>query len=248
MPTPVDMNTREYWLIAWVGELSIWTTLWLVKASFLALCWIIFHVSASFRKAWWVVAVYTALGYWPIILMHLWNCGVPSNVFNPVACIIAISEASSDGRFLTIAATEGALHLSSELLILALPLVFIQQLQMSKAQKLSAAGVFGVVIITITLGSLRTMAYVANDSEFHSNVSASVGEIGGTLEPPLAVLVCALLPYKVLLTKFQERKERAAIKRQNAESKNRATAPLPRRHNTRRNFGIQDSITELEMA
>ena len=248
IPNEYDVNTRKYWVLQWVANVVIWTPLWLVKASFLSLCWIIFHVSPGFRKAWWVVAIYTAFSYWPVLLVHLWNCGNPSNVFTPAVCIIYHTDPSTRGHFLTTSIIEAAFHLSSELCILALPLFFIRQLQMSRSSKFSAAGIFGVIIIIITMGSLRTMAYVSNDAEFNSIVSQNISNIMQELETPLEVLVGALPPYKVLITKFQKRKEEAARKRQEAESTNKARAPPPPTGNIRRNVGVQDSITELEMA
>ena len=245
IPAMDDLNTSACWLDNFLSLFFLWNTLWMVKASFLALCWMIFNVSATFRKVWWAVAVYTALSYWPVILMHLWGCGAPSDFINPVACISFYQSApTSYGRFLIISIIEAALHLSSELLILALPLVFIKQLQMSKVQKLSAAAIFGVIIITITIGSLRTMSYIANDLGFNADVSNYIATCTEDVEPALTVLVCALPPYKILLLKAQERKEKAAEKRQDDENAHKMAAPPP----PRRNIGIQDSITDLEMA
>lgn len=61
----------------------MWTTLYLVKATFLSLFWFIFNVSERFRKAGWVVTIYTFLTYWPIVLSEIWKCGSPSDYDNP---------------------------------------------------------------------------------------------------------------------------------------------------------------------
>lgn len=147
-----------------------------------------------------------------------------------------------------LSAMKAALHFSSELLILVLPLIFIKNLQMSKVQKVNAAGIFGIVIITITTGTLRTIAALCWDLNFNNNGSITLEQIMNFFEPPLAVIVCALPAYKVLLSKLQKRKKKAAEARQNAASVNVAVVPPPERSKPMRNVGVQDSITELEMA
>lgn len=67
-------------------DMLLWAILYLVKASFLALMWSIFKVSAGFRKAWWVVTIYTFITFWPIFLSELWQCGGPSTYDDAQAC------------------------------------------------------------------------------------------------------------------------------------------------------------------
>lgn len=61
-----------------------WTTIYTVKASFLALYWEIFAaVSKRFRIAWIVLTVYISLSFAITILSYFWHCGLPADLINP---------------------------------------------------------------------------------------------------------------------------------------------------------------------
>ena len=179
--------------------LLFWSTLWLVKASFLAFCWSIFHVSSTFRRIWWAVAIYTFLSYWPIILMRLWRVGSPSEYADPAA-YFAFKGTSARNRYQVITtAISIALHTSSELFIFVLPAVFISRLQMSRTRKVSAAAVFAVTIVIIALGFVRNLFELSIYLGKPLNVRGDFDTILGSFEPGAAVIVCALPALSVLL-------------------------------------------------
>ena len=195
-------------------SLLLWTSLYFVKASFLALCWNIFKISTRFRKVWLCVVVYNLLTYIAIIVWVTWPCYRP---FDPsIPCILSDEDYAwyrPDGH-----AYEAALHSTSEALILILPLIWIKSLQMSTAQKLGAASVFAITIIDIVMGLLRN---VAQSLLFRGDPVSDVLEVivdnTLVLEISLAVIVCALPAYKVLLPGSKKR-------RVSAESPNPAIA------------------------
>lgn len=69
----------------------MWTTLYLVKASFLALIWSIFKVSPRFQVAWWIIAIYTFLTFWVVLLSLLWQCGSPSLYDSAEVCYTLVA-------------------------------------------------------------------------------------------------------------------------------------------------------------
>lgn len=114
LPATTDPTTPVDWKIGLASLSLFWTTLWCAKASFLALCWIIFRVSTTFRKAWWAVTIYTVLTYCPVLIRNLWQCGNPLNHANPTICLDSLREnvpIAFDGVIM-------ACHISSEILIL----------------------------------------------------------------------------------------------------------------------------------
>ena len=117
--------------------LLLWTTLYLVKASFMALYWSIFNVSSKFRKAWWTVAFFTLSTFIPIFILEFWQCGDPADYANPTVC-----ENYSGSYNISILIVDIVLHTCSDVLLVALPLVFIRNLHMTTAKKLSVAAVF----------------------------------------------------------------------------------------------------------
>ena len=181
-------------------SLLLWTSLYLVKASFLALCWNIFKVSTRFRKVWLCVVVYNLLTYIAIMVWITWPCYTPFDASIP--CQLSDDDLlwfQADGH-----AFFAALHSTSEALILILPLIWIKSLQMSRAQKLGAASVFAITIIDIIVGLVRN---VAQSLFFRGGGVSDVLEVivdnTYVLEASLAVIVCALPAYKVLLPSSQ---------------------------------------------
>ena len=186
-------------------SMLLWSNLWMVKASFLAFCWTIFHPSPKFRKAWWVLVVYTFLSYWPIVLAQLWQAGDPSQYANPDA--FQTFQATAGNRSASIVTGMAAtLHASSEILILALPLAFINKLHMSRARKVSAAAVFAVTIIDIILGIVRNVAEICYYQGYGVDNSFTLFTVLESCEPGIAVIVCAMPAYKVLLPSLFQRR------------------------------------------
>lgn len=58
------------------------TTLWLVKATFLLLYREIFWINKSFRKAWWAVTSFIFITYWVTVAGALTQCGPVQNSFS----------------------------------------------------------------------------------------------------------------------------------------------------------------------
>ena len=186
------------------SNMLMWTTLYLVKATFLALTWNIFEISAGFRKAWWAVTVYTFLTFWPDVLSELWACGSPADYASPQACVSANVELEVQRtpiyfRF--------ALHLSTECFILVLPIAEIRKMHMPLAKKISVAAVFALIVIDIIAGIVRSVVtmFAANGTSV-TDIAYEVATICSVIEPAIAVLVCSLPPYRALVFKFRFRK------------------------------------------
>ena len=223
------------------SSMLLWTTLYLVKASFLALCWIIFNVWNKFRWAWWAVAIYTFLTFWPIVLWALWQCGSPSNYADPVACS-SLTDFQNQWYEIVGGAFETALHVSSDILILVLPLAFIRKLHMSRIQKFSAASVFALVTIDIIMGLMRNitkLTYFLNDSP---DLSYQIATTMQFFEPGLAVIVCALPAYRVLLPNSQKRRNQLKEPLRGAFER---TPPI-RRDNSTQTLDAEYAMRETE--
>ena len=186
-------------------SLLLWTTLYLVKGSFLALCWNIFKVSSRFRILWRFVVVYNILTYLAIILWVMWPCYKPFDPSTPCS----LSPSDDSWSHATGSALEAAFHSTSEALILLLPLIWIKTLQMSTAQKLGAISVFAVIIIDIVMGLLRNITTSLYYRGYSFDTLLVITNVMVVLEPSLAVIVCALPVYKVLLPGSRRRRRLA---------------------------------------
>jgi hypothetical protein len=79
--TPPDPNDFEWVLKMNVANIILfWCTIYTVKASFLALYYLIFNPSRAFRIAWWSVAAYTVLSFLITFLAVFWHCQSPPDV------------------------------------------------------------------------------------------------------------------------------------------------------------------------
>ena len=102
-----------------------------------------------------------------------------------------------------------AFHISSDVFILALPLVFIGRIQTSRARKVSVAGIFALIIIDIVCGILRNAgALCASLNVTTTDTCISIGLVMDVCEPSIAVIVCALPAYRVLLPSEGKRRYR----------------------------------------
>ena len=199
------------------SDFLLWATLFSVKASFLAIMWSIFNVSATFRRLWWAVVVYTLIGFLVCVISELWTCGSPSDFGNFDICMDALSSTTS-----VVSSTPDLLkvvfHISSDLVILALPLFYINRLQMSRAKKISVAAVFALIIIDIVTGILRNSSSICEDSPstWNSSVCIDLNIITTVLELSIAVVVCALPAYRAILPSSRKRRYESMELRRNA--------------------------------
>ena len=194
------------WLELYLAQVFLyWTAIYAVKASFLALCWYVFRVSSRFRKAWWIVTVFTFLTYWPIVLPQLWTCGSPADYANPLACSDFLEEGISP-ILIAQAAISLALHASSDFMILLLPLPFIKELQMPRIRKVGVTAVFAIITIDIVVGILKNTAKLCIGLGYNVDINAQIVIAMQMCEASIAVIVCALPAYGVLLPSAQRRR------------------------------------------
>ena len=104
-----------------------------------------------------------------------------------------------------------ALHASSDLFILALPLAFIHQLHMSRGKKVSVASVFAVIAVDILMGVLRNGAVVWAGLGVGVEVNEELAIWMENLEAGVAVLVCAAPAYGVLLPAARRRMREGVV-------------------------------------
>ena len=67
----------------WQAAFSIcfMVSLWFVKLSFLLFYRLLFEASVAFRKAWWVVMIFTLVTFWAPFAGLLTSCGPTSNMW-----------------------------------------------------------------------------------------------------------------------------------------------------------------------
>ena len=189
-------------------NLLMWTTIYAVKASFLALLWNVFSVSANFRRLWWVITVYTFLTFWVIFLSEFWQCGSPTNYADSQACFETKENSLISTPWVGIPLWPRAfLHISSDIFIMLLPIAQIRKLHMSTFKKIGVVATFALILINIAMGLVKSATvlylYVHGGS---SDIWSLVWMVLSYVEPALAVIVCALPAYRILLPSSNRRR------------------------------------------
>lgn len=184
-----------------------WTTLYSVKASFLALIWSVFRVSATFRRFWWAITIYTFLAFWITFLSNFWQCGSPSNYADPEACVHNTVWVAQKAYVVDPSWLYAVFHISTDCFILVLPMAYIRRLHIPTPKKIAVAATFAIVIIDIIMGIIKRVSVISallygenNDFVYQMNI------VCGYVEPALAVIVCALPVYRVLLPSSRRRR------------------------------------------
>ena len=189
-PTASDEDVITSLKIDFANQLLFWTSLFLVKASFLATYYIVFSVSKAFKRAWWLLAVYIGVSYVAIMLSVLWDCGAPTSYDNPAACASINKHTRVRIQIFWV-----TLNVVGDLLLVALPLFMLRRLQMSSVHKWCLAGIFAIIVLDMLFDLLR--AVYSLDSLLKKNLFANVA--WAVCEPAVAVIVCALPSYRSLL-------------------------------------------------
>ena len=107
---------------------------------------------------------------------------------------------------------------------------------MSTGKKIGVAAVFALIVIDIICGIIRNVSFISTKySSYTDQISVNISYVMGVGEPALAVIVCTLPVYRVLLPS-KTSKERSPQQRQ---SRNRFLVG-------RRNFAPVESVEGLE--
>lgn len=77
-----DAFYREYLQCRVAVTLLVFFVLWTVKVTFLILCRILFDVSRTFLRMWWVVVSLTFASFWVCVGITLTLCGSASDLYS----------------------------------------------------------------------------------------------------------------------------------------------------------------------
>jgi hypothetical protein len=84
--TGLILHTEEYLRYEFPIVILFWTVLWCVKAGFLALYFKLFRELPFYRRAWYILAIFTFLAYGGCLITLCTSCGHISNFFKFNQC------------------------------------------------------------------------------------------------------------------------------------------------------------------
>ncbi|KAI4110553.1 MAG: hypothetical protein LQ345_006978 [Seirophora villosa] len=188
-PPLTDPFYRHYLQLRLVVTLLVFMVLWSVKATFLIFYRLLFDVSQTFLRLWWVAVALTFATFWVCIGSTFTLCGSASDLYDFRKCSSA--KALHDIR--TTYKYWCALNVGTDLIVMALPLYMLSGLQLRPTQKAILGGVFSLGLVVPIVDILRTVESL--ESGTFSGVA-----LWSSLEVTIAVIVASLPLYRVLLT------------------------------------------------
>lgn len=78
---PSDADLLRYFRLELSVSLLFWITIHLVKLAFLLLYRLLFGVSRSFMRVWWIVCAFTLVVFLICFISDFWICETPQTIF-----------------------------------------------------------------------------------------------------------------------------------------------------------------------
>ncbi|KAL8823496.1 MAG: hypothetical protein Q9191_005801 [Dirinaria sp. TL-2023a] len=188
-PPLTDPFYRKYLQLRLVVTLLVFMVLWSVKATFLIFYRLLFDVSEAFIRVWWAAVALTFATFWVCIGSTFTLCGSASDLYNFEKC-------SSPKALHDIRATYKywcALNVTTDLVVMILPLFMLHGLQLGAFQKITLAGAFSLGFVVAIFDILRTV------ESLQSGTFSGVA-LWSSLEVTIAVIVGSLPLYRALIT------------------------------------------------
>ncbi|KAL2265999.1 hypothetical protein VTJ83DRAFT_5351 [Remersonia thermophila] len=170
-----------------------WTILWSVKASFLAVFYRFVKPFPILRRLWWAVAAFALLAYIGCWLASSLTCSPPSDYFKPGKCN-SPHELWMQKLNVVYSTT---VDISSDVMIMALPISILPSLQLDLRRKIGLAVAFSLGFIIIAVACVR-MTQVLTPSGTVDLIGLA---IWGAVETSAAIIVGCLPPLKALLSR-----------------------------------------------
>lgn len=145
-------QTQTYLRFQFPIVILFWTVLWSVKGAFLALYWRLFRDLTWYRRAWFVLAVFTVLAYGGCVTTLALSCGPDvGNFFGFNTCASPQNVWASN--FSVYFST--AVDVFTDLCIMAMPLRLIYNINVSFKQKLGLVCLFSLGFVMIVFAIIR---------------------------------------------------------------------------------------------
>lgn len=154
-----------------VNNVFLYAIMWIVKVAFLLLYRQVFNCSRNFIRVWWAVLAFTILSYIPPFAAVVHTCAGASTLAQYKACNSGGSFRNAKLIFTCV------LNVVSDLMVMALPVWMISQLQMNVRQKIGLGFVFSIAILCVALDILRTVEAVAENQALYTVIEVNFSVI-----------------------------------------------------------------------
>ncbi|EKJ68339.1 hypothetical protein FPSE_11347 [Fusarium pseudograminearum CS3096] len=190
---PEEMLAQRHQLAKWQFPIikMFWIILWSVKASFLAIFWRLVQPFVIIRRTWYFVCFFTASALLVCVICSIFTCNTPSDYFRG-SCDSPREQWRQN--FNVIFST--TVDVTSDLMIMALPIAVLPSLQLDRKKKIGLGIVFSLGVIIISVAVVRMSQVIVK-----RQVDLVGLAIWGAVETATALVVGSLPALKGLLTR-----------------------------------------------
>ncbi|KAL4933184.1 uncharacterized protein BDV17DRAFT_286864 [Aspergillus undulatus] len=169
-----------------------WTVLWSVKASLLALFWVMTDSLPHYRRWWWALVAFCIASYAGCWFASGFTCHPPSSFFQFLQCRKPIDRR---GSVATIAYST-AVDIFTDLLIMGFSLWIVWSTSVTMRQKVGLFTVFSLGFIIIAFAVLRAINITGKTYTDQAAIA-----VWGIAESSISVIVGCLPPFKTFLSR-----------------------------------------------
>ncbi|KUI59523.1 hypothetical protein VP1G_06755 [Cytospora mali] len=194
VPGPrIYTDVRRYLNAQITVQILFYTTLLLVKLSFLSFFRRLGHNVSRQKYIWWPVLVFSVITYVVSIADIQFKC-----YSSPVDFVLTWC-ASAEANDFTMATMKAnmALDVTSDFLIMVIPISLMWNVQMRFAKKMAFIGLFSLSIITIVIAIVRTTRVTTSRSSTGMDDSSFLWMWSG-VQAPLAIIIACLAAFPQL--------------------------------------------------
>ncbi|KAJ3485602.1 hypothetical protein NLG97_g6778 [Lecanicillium saksenae] len=177
-----------------VVQFFFWLTLWAVKWSLLFMFKRLTEGLPLYTQIWWGVLVYSVLVFIGCCISNFTSCSSMKAWFTAGACSTSARDARAKEISLWFSL---AADLSTDLLIMAVPLRVLWNLKISRIEKISIGLVFAVGLITMATAIIRSVSL--NSSSSTGQVSTTWLMLWAGIEGAVAIIVGCLPSFAIFI-------------------------------------------------
>ncbi|KAK3179175.1 hypothetical protein K4F52_009364 [Lecanicillium sp. MT-2017a] len=211
-----------------VVQFFFWLTLWAVKWSLLFMFRRLTEGLPAYNNVWWAVLVFSILTFIGACVSNFTSCSSMHAWFTAGECSTPRdAKAKEISLWFSLAG-----DLSTDLLIMAVPIRVLWYLRISLLEKIGIGGIFAVGIITMVTAIIRSVSLDSSTSG--GQVSTTWLMLWAGIEGAVAILVGCLPSFAVFI-----RGRVAASRNGNSNTNQSDPAGLPNSHERRMDADIQ---------
>ncbi|OAA79096.1 hypothetical protein LEL_02582 [Akanthomyces lecanii RCEF 1005] len=190
LPEDLVVMLKEFFVV----QFFFWLTLWAVKWSLLFMFKRLTKGLPLYTQIWWGVLIYSVLVFIGCCISNFTSCSSMKAWFTAGECSTSARDARAKEISLWFSL---AADLSTDLLIMAVPLRVLWNLKISRLEKISIGLIFAVGLITMATAIIRSVSL--NSSSSTGQVSTTWLMLWAGIEGAVAIIVGCLPSFAIFI-------------------------------------------------